>query len=224
MRIYSELHSVVYPSKYVRRLVVISILSIFYYLISIISLHQLDTSISPLTQGLSYFAAGPYENLLTAAFIVLGLGGVSVTTGLYLALPVKVHSLAGLTLLGLWSVTTLLAGTFPLDAEGAPQTTAGVIHNLAGMNFLFIAVAALLISRRLKLDRRWQRNNQMVMRMALVVNVASALLFILMGPLNSLEVGGVAQRIYWVAVLGWLSILLVRLWKIAPNHRSSMEV
>ena len=224
MKNYYQIHSTVYPSKRVRWLVTASILSIVYFLISIVALHLLDTSVRPLTQGLSYFAVGPYEHLMAAAFIILGLGGMALTAGLYLALPSNARSMTGLILLGLWSVTTILAGIFPLDAEGAPQTTSGMIHNLAGMNFLCIAVAALLISRRLKLDHRWNSAGQIATRMAWAVISASVLLFILMGPLHPLEVGGIAQRVYWATVLIWLLFVATRLREIVANQYSPIGV
>ena len=224
MKNYYEVHSAVYPSKHVRWLVAVSLLSIVYYIISVALLHLLDRSVSPFTQGLSYFALGPYEYLLAPAFIILGLGGMALTIALYLTEPAEARSLVGLTLLGLWSITTILAGIFPLDAEGAPHTTSGVIHNLAGMNFLCMAVAALLISRRLKLDRRWNSAGQIATRMAWAVIIASVLLFILMGPLHPLEVGGIAQRVYWATVLIWLLFVATRLREIAANQYSSIGV
>jgi hypothetical protein len=223
MRNIHQTHAVSYPTKLIGLLDSISILGIIYFSISVALLHLLDSSVNPLTHGISYYAVGPYENLMTAAFIILGLGGLALTTGLYLALPVKARSLAGLALLGLWSFATVLAGIFPLDAEGASPTTSGVIHNITGMNFLCIAVAAMLISRRLKHDRRWWSVGKTAMWLALAVIIASLLLFILLGPLHSLGVGGVAQRVYWAAVLIWLLFVAIRLREIGTNQNSSME-
>jgi len=218
-----QVHSSVNPSKWIRWLAAFSILSNVYYVVSVALLHYFDTSVDPLIHGVSYYALGPYKHLLTAAFIFLGLGGMALTASLYLAEPAEARSWAGLSLLGLWSVTTILAGIFSLDAEGAPQTTSGVIHNLAGMNFLCIAAAAFLISRRLKADIRWQGARQTTMWLALSVIIVSLLLFVLMGVLQPLGVGGVAQRVYWLMVLVWLFFVATRLQSIAANQSPAME-
>jgi hypothetical protein len=144
------------PNNRTGWLATVSILSIFYYLASLILLQALNGSVDPFTGGATHLSAGTDEHQVNAAFVLLGLGGMVLTIGLYLAVPAEVRAPAGLALLATWVATVVLAGIFPLDMLGASQTTADAIRAIAGMNFLCMAAAASFMVRHLKPGYPWQ--------------------------------------------------------------------
>jgi len=197
----------------------IGMLSVGLFFACVVLLHLFRPDVDPYTSGLSTYALGPYGYWINFAFIVLGLGGSTLSVGLFLSLRPEARSLAGLILLDFWGMTTILAGIFAIDPEGGPQTTAGAIHNLVGLNFLLIAIGAWLISRRCGRDPHWETISPVATALALVIIGAAVFLFVMMGPFQSLGFGGLAQRIYWLTVLAWLFLVSVQLFTTAVNQR-----
>jgi hypothetical protein len=167
----------------------------------VVSLHFLRPDLPIATAGLSNYALGPYGHLMQVGFVAIGLAGLSF--GVYLLLD-EAHGASawGPILLIGWALLSMVAAVFPVDAPGATPTTAGAIHNLAGMNFLLIASAAVILaapkSRRVgyrQVGPAW---------LARLLLTSAILLVVFMGPLRSVGIGGIVQRLYWLLVLVWL--------------------
>lgn len=144
------------PYGRVAWLTTVSILSVVYYLACLTLLQALGPRVDPLPGGASLISADAYAHWTNVAFIVLGLGGMALTTGLYVAVPTETRPSAGLALLGMWAAALALAEIFISETVGAPQTTAVAIQHLFGKNILCMAAVAAFMARDLKLRRRWQ--------------------------------------------------------------------
>jgi hypothetical protein len=172
---------------------------------ALVVLHLLRPDVAPLVRGISHYANGPAGGLLRAAAAVLGLGGLALVAGLALGLAPAARSVPGLLLLGLWSGAQLVTAAFPIDAPGAPPTTAGLIHGLAGLSFVLPVAAALLLARGYPRDPRWAGVARPARALGLGLLAAAVALYVLIEPLGGLGLGGLAQRVYWVVLLGWLT-------------------
>src|SRR5215213_4658154 len=92
------------------------------FLFNLTALHFLRPDVNPVLEPMSNFAVGPYGFLLTAADIGGGLAALALILGLFLGIAPRARSYIGLFFFGLYGVTLLLAGIFPIDV-GAETTT-----------------------------------------------------------------------------------------------------
>jgi hypothetical membrane protein len=105
-------------------------------------------------------------------------------------------------------VGVLIAGIFPTDLRGAPETISGNIHNLASLlSFFSLIAATILLSRRFKQDERWRPFHRSALILSLVI-LATFIGFVLTG---GTEFVGLSQRIFIVAFLIWLLLTAARL-------------
>jgi Protein of unknown function (DUF998) len=75
----------------------------------------------------------------------------------------------GLFLLGLYGVSELLAGIFPIDV-GGEATTAGTIHNIVGnISFACFPIGAILLSLHMGKDGRWRSFRRPALALSIVV-------------------------------------------------------
>jgi Protein of unknown function (DUF998) len=155
--------------------------------------------LNPRVEPVSLYAVGAGGWLMTTAFISVGL------VGLWITAVATGFTRAGRACLALWSVGALAGAAFPIDAAGSPPTISGMIHQWAGFNFVVVIAAALLFGRSFSRLRpgRWARR---VNSSAWLLTASGILLVVFMGPLHTLDVGGLAQRGYWVALLIWLLV------------------
>ena len=186
-------------------LATLALVSITGFSAVLVALHLLRPDVPPLAMGVSHYANGAAGGIFRVATAALGLGGLALMLGLALGLAPAARSVTGLALLGLWGVAQFVTACFPIDAPGAPATTAGTIHGLAGLSFLAAVASALLLTRACQRDPRWLAIAGPMRVLALTLLVAAVALYVLIEPLAGLGVGGLAQRIYWVALLAWLA-------------------
>lgn len=178
----------------------LSILAALIFSIAVVVLLFLAPEIDPLRSGISFYALTDYKLLIGAGLSLVGLAGLFLAMALWGGASSATGRI-GLALLVVWGITSVLAGIFPLDAPGAPPTLSGSIHNLAGLNFLLIAPAVLLID----LPRPKSEGSQTGTRgLAWLVLVSAILLFTFNGLLSSLGIGGLIQRLYWFVLVLWL--------------------
>ena len=127
-------------------LALITIVGIVDFLLNFTALHFLRPDVNPVLEPISNYAVGPYGSLFTAADIGGGLGALALVFGLYLTVAPPGRSYVGLFLLGLYGVSVLLAGIFPIDV-GGEATTFGIIHNIVGnISFFAFPVAVIFLS------------------------------------------------------------------------------
>ena len=186
-----------------RLFAIISLITTAIFILAILILHFLPTDVNPLISGISFYALTRYGYLFGLAVILIGISGIALSLALW-SVAVPTAGRIGLLLLIAWGLTMILAGLFPLDAPGAAPTLSGKIHNLAGMNFLLLAPALLLIELSRSKGAELHESRPITFWLAWVLLAAAVLLFTFNGPLYSLEIGGLIQRVYWLVTVLWL--------------------
>src|SRR5437868_8511429 len=95
--------------------------------LAIAALHLLEPQLDPMTRAISQYVHGPYGALMTAAFLAAGVGS--------LALAITLHGVSrvGQVCLGIAGTGSLLSAVFQVDADGAPDTVTGAIHEGVGL-------------------------------------------------------------------------------------------
>lgn len=180
---------------------------VVYFAISVAVLHFLRPEYDPATRFISEFAVGPYGYLMTIAFFALGLGSLALSFGIAGVSPASRKSRTGTSLMGLWGAGVMVAGIFPADLTGSPETTSGSIHNAASIvSFLVLIAGAILFPLGMRRDARWQASRRLLLGLAFAV-LAGFLVFIAMQG----TAPGIGQRIFIALVLLWLLLTGVQL-------------
>jgi hypothetical protein len=201
-------------SRVTRFLALLAIVGIADFLLNIAALHFLRPDVNPVLEPMSNYAVGPYGFLLTAADIGGGLAALALTFGLYWGIAPPGRSYVGLFLLGLYGVSVLLAGIFPIDV-GGEATTVGTIHNIVGnISFFAFPIAVILLSLGMGKDERWRSLRLPALALAGVV----VLTVILTMVGFNIGIGfGVTQRIANVAALVWMLVVALHLRSVAQG-------
>jgi hypothetical protein len=196
-----------------RVLALLAIVGIAAFLLSLAALHFLRPDVNPVLEPMSNYAVGPYGFLLTAADIGSGLAALSLMFGLYLGIAPRGRSYVGLFFLGVYGVSALLAGFFPIDV-GGEATTVGTIHNIVGnIAFFVFPIAAILLSLGMGKDERWRSFR----RTALAVSFAAVLTVILTIVGSNIGLFGLTQRLANFTVLLWILLVGLRLRSVAQG-------
>jgi hypothetical protein len=195
-------------------LALLTIVGIAVYLLNLAALHFLRPDVNPMLEPMSNYAVGPYGFLLTAADIGGGLAALALTVGLYLSIAPPGRSYVGLFLLGLYGVSVLLAGIFPIDV-GGETTTFGIIHNIVGnISFFGFPIGVILLSLGMGKDERWRSFR----RTALAVSVLVVLTVILTMVGFNIGIGfGLTQRLANVTALAWMLLVALHLRSLAQG-------
>jgi hypothetical membrane protein len=201
-------------SRVIGFLALLAIVGIVAFLLNVATLHLVRPDVNPVLEPMSNYAVGPYGFLLTAADIGGGLAALALTFGLYWGIAPLGRSYVGLFLLGLYGVSVLLAGIFPIDV-GGEATTVGTIHNIVGnISFFGFPIAVILLSLGMGKDERWRSLRRPALALSLVV-VLTAILTIVG---FNLGIGfGVTQRIANVAALVWMLVVALHLRSVAQG-------
>jgi hypothetical membrane protein len=201
-------------------LALLAIVGIVDVLLNVAVLHFLRPDVNPVLEPMSNYAVGPYGFLFTAADIGLGLAALALTFGLYLSIAPPGRSYVGLFLLGLYGVSVLLAGMFPIDI-GGEATTFGIIHNIVGnISFFGFPIAVILLSLGMGKDERWRSFR----RRALALSLLVVLTVILTIVGSNFGIGfGVTQRIANVAALEWMLAVALHLRSVAQGALAQLR-
>jgi hypothetical protein len=199
-------------SRVTEFLALLAIVGIADFLLNIAALHFVRPDVNPVLEPISNYAVGPYGFLFTAAAIGGGLAALALALGLYLGIAPPGRSYVGLFLLGLYGVSELLGGIFPIDV-GAETTTAGAIHNIVGnIAFFGLPIAAILLSLGMGKDERWRSFRLPALALAGVVVLTVVLTMV------GFNIGigfGVLQRLFNVAAMLWMLVVALRLRSLA---------
>lgn len=180
-----------------------SIVTSLFFLAVLFALLFLAPEVDPMQSGISFYALTDYSLLIGIALALIGLSGTSLAVALWQAVP-TVAGWIGLGLVIRWGIASVLAGVFPLDAPGVGPTLSGSIHNIAGLNFLLVAPAALLVELTRPALIGSARPRSGTYWLAWLLLVSAILLFVFNGPLSSIGIGGLIQRLYWLVLALWL--------------------
>src|ERR687893_2610563 len=203
-------------SKVTMFLALLAVVGIADFLLNLTALHFLRPDVNPVLEPMSNYAVGPHGFLITAADIGGGLAALALTFGLYLGIAPPGRSYVGLFLVGLYGVSTLLAGIFPIDV-GGETTTVGAIHNIVG-NIAFFAfpIAVILLSLGMGKDERWRSFR----RPALAVSFAVVLTVILTIVGSNIGLFGLTQRLANFTLVLWILLVALRLRSVAQGDLS----
>ena len=197
-----------------RVLALLAIVGVADFLLLLAALHFLRPDVNPVVEPMSNYAVGPYGFLFTAADIGYGLAALALTLGLYLGIAPPGRSYVGLSLLGLYGVSELLGGIFPIDV-GGETTTAGAIHNIVGnIAFIGFPIAVILLSLGMGKDERWRSFRLPALALAGVVVLTVVLTMV------GFNIGigfGVTQRIANVATMLWMLVVALHLRSLAQG-------
>ena len=197
-----------------RLLALLAIVGVAVYLLMLGALHFLRPDVNPVTEPIStYGASGPYGFLFLAADLGSAVAALALTLGLYMGIVPPARSYVGLFFLGIYGVSELLAGLFPLDV-GAEATLIGTIHNIVGnLSFFGVPIGMILLSLAMGKDERWRSFRPP----ALVVAFAVVLTVILTIVGSNIGLFGVTQRIANATQLLWILLVALRLRSIAQG-------
>jgi hypothetical protein len=188
-------------------LALLAIVGIADYLLNIAALHFLRTDVNPVFEPVSNYAVGAHGFLFIAADFGSGLAALALALGLFVGIAPSGRSYAGLFLLGLYGVSELMAGLFPIDV-GGEVTMVGTIHNIVGnVSFFGLPIAVLLLSLGMDKDERWRSFR----RPALGVSLAVVLTVVLTIVGSNVGLFGATQRIANVTGLVWMLLVAIRL-------------
>jgi hypothetical protein len=186
-----------------RTLATLSLIATVVFVLAILALHILRPDVNRAALGISFYALGKLGWLLGLALSLVGVSGIALAVARW---PEACSTLTrvALVLLVIWGISSVLAGLFPLDAPGAAPTISGRIHNLSGLNFLLVVPSVLMLELGFSDGRAPRRLHRATYWLAWLLLASAVLLFVLNGPLYSLQVGGAAQRLYWLVLVLWL--------------------
>jgi hypothetical protein len=190
-------------------LATVSIVGTACFVALIIALHVLSPDFDPIDRPTSEYARGDFGYLMTLAFVSLSVSTSALVVGLHRNLSEPARSLLGLGFLGIWGLGLLVAATFPIDLDGAPETRAGTIHAINGpLTFLSLILGSNLVSRGFRHDARWRPTYRLASGLALVMIP----LFIAGGLAAARETGaGIAQRLLVLTLATWFFVIALRL-------------
>lgn len=187
-------------------LALLAIVGIADYLLNIAALHFLRPDVNPVFEPVSNYAVGPHGFLFIAADFGSGLAALALALGLFIGITPSGRSYVGLFLLGLYGVSELMAGLFPIDV-GGESTIVGTIHIVGNVSFFGLPIAVLLLSLGMDKDERWRS----LRRPALAVSLAVVLTVILTIVGSNIGLFGATQRIANVTGLVWMLVVAIRL-------------
>jgi hypothetical protein len=194
----------------------VAISAIAYFTFVIVALHFLRPDLGPLSTPTSEYAVGQYGFLMTSAFFSMSLASFALVIGLYQGVSQRAQSRIGPALLGVWAVGVLIAMIFPIDPEGAPQTTSGTIHAINGpLTFLSLTAGTILVSRRFKRDEKWRPFHRTALILSLVMLAVVLATFVNIATGSGFA--GLFQRIFLVAFVTWFFLTATRLRSISTG-------
>jgi hypothetical protein len=199
----------------VEELGTISLICMAWFLISVILLHLFDPALDPVDRQISEYALGPSAWLMTVAFVVVGVGMGAAGLGLRRSLAPAPRVWAA-WLLAITGLFFLGVAAFPTDAPLADGTTAntfsGQMHAFAAtIGPLFLVVGAYLLRGVFARDPRWHPLASATRWFAVAITLwflISGTLVVALGPGRYT---GAVQRLFWLALLGWFTVIGLQL-------------
>ncbi|OYU53806.1 MAG: hypothetical protein CFE25_17065 [Chitinophagaceae bacterium BSSC1] len=185
----------------------ISISGLILFFIIVMCLHFLRPDKNMLSCFVSEYAVGNYSWLMTIAFYALSLASTLLLFGLSLQVT---SSLICKITLGFFSIGILMAGVFPTDVPGFPQTTAGLIHGFAALiALLSLAISMIVWGISFKNNHEFKK----FARPSVLWGLTSLILLIIFIG-SPIGLRGLTQRLLLVCDISWLLLISMKLYRI----------
>ena len=120
-------------------LALLALVEIAVKFLTIAALHFLRPDVNPVLEPISNYGVGPYGFLLTVADIGSILAAFALVFGLYLGIGPPGRYYVGLFFLGLYGVSELLAGIFPIDVAGEATTALSTTSSATYRSFVSLS-------------------------------------------------------------------------------------
>jgi len=154
---------------------------------------------------------------MTVAFFSMTVASLALVIALYWRVPHSARYRAGLVLLSAWAIGVIIAMIFPMDADGAPPTLSGTIHQSAGpLTFLSLTAGIIFMSWAFQQDDAWRSFSRTALILSLVMLAAFVATFFSFATDSGTV--GIAQRIALATAVTWMLLTASRLRSTPPVH------
>jgi hypothetical protein len=179
---------------------------------------------SLISDQISELALGRYGFVLTAAFIISGLGTLGLAYALRTFTVGAWGSLVGTLLIGIYGVGAILVALFPTDRIDSPAdlsslSTTGLIHaGVATVSFLCVTIGIVVLTWTFGRDARWR---PLVLWFALFATGSVSLMIgQSLAPITSPR-AGLMQRALVTIIAAWLILAALRIRTIATTEETA---
>jgi tetratricopeptide (TPR) repeat protein len=184
---------------------------------------SLRAGYDPIADPISALALGPRGWVQQLNFALLFASLFSFVLVLRTQLRQGAASIAGPGLFFLMTIGIALAGSFTMDAPGAPLSLVGRLHLVGG--FLFfpsMPVALLVVARRFRRDVRWQHYFRYTLATGLFCLAALIFFLLFVGPPEFPRpfpgIAGMVQRLQLLPFFAWMALVTRYAYREAPTH------
>ena len=174
-----------------------------------LAVQVLDPEFSPIRAPGSAYVLGRYGAWMTTTYFALSAALLSTAFGLATNLPASALTRVGWAAFLIAGLGAILAGLFPMDFPGPPQTVSGRMHALGGaLTFPPWVLGTLLFSLNIRRDPRWGRRSGTLVALSVMSIVMLAVLFL---SVLLLGFGGYAQRLLIGVLFAWMIVVALHL-------------
>jgi len=189
------------------------------FIILLVLLHIINTSVNPIWQPISEYALGTSGWLMKVAFFLLGISFL--TLGLYLIqkLPNTGSKIGGVLLI-IASLGNFLAGVFntdPVSTLPDQMTISGQIHNSAAGLLGFMILATVFITFQFRKQEQLKPYKKNILLLTIILWVLEFILIATMGAYLS-ETNGMITPETPIGWLGRIVIVFCTIWVWACAH------
>jgi len=193
------------------------ILGIIWWNVVFWAMHVLEPEFSPIRAPGSAYVLGEYGAWMTTTYFAMSAAFVAAGLGLTGSLPTtRLTRVAGIAFL-IASVGVVIAGLFPMDFPGPPQTVSGRLHAIGGtLTFPTWVFGALLFSLSMRRVKGWAQRSTALLSLAAG---AVGLLIVTILSIFALGFGGYAQRVLLLLKSAWMITVGLHLYQGSPRSQ-----
>jgi len=176
-----------------------------YFWAVFVAMHFLQPEFDPIRAPGSAYVLGPYGAWVTSSYFALSAAHLGMARCLALELPPGRMRWIPVIIFCVVACGGVLAGTFPMDYPGPPQTLSGRLHAIGGaLSFPPWVIGVLIASFLARRDPRWAD----VSRSLLVLSLGAVGMFaLLVSSFLILGFAGYAQRLVLLLLSAWLVVV-----------------
>jgi hypothetical protein len=204
-----------------RALGLIVIGAVLYQSAVLLLMHVLQPEFSMIRAPMSAYVLGTYGPWVTTTYFVFSAALIGVAHGLARTLPRTRLRTIAFTVFLISSAGVLLAGLFPMDFPGPPQTTSGRLHAAGGtLAFPTMSLGTFLFSLAFRRDRYWKKVSVPTLALStgiIVVFVLATLSLLILG------FAGYLQRVLFALLWPWLIVVGFHLSRFSRESEESLR-